>query len=154
MSIPSVSTRGHLENALALQYGWQRAEIPAACSCRKAFSVQHDLSCTKVGFPTLCHNKVRDLTASFLIEVCSNVAVEPDLQQLSGAKLSGASSNGDEGAQMDVAADGFGGKRRESDFFDIWVSTHMPPPTNILHYQPHTRSMNRRKKTPVSPTHS
>ena len=61
----------------------------------------------KAGFPTLCHNKVRDLTASLLMEVCSNMEVEPVLQQLSGEELSEASANRDDGAQMDVAADGF-----------------------------------------------
>ena len=101
--------KGLFRDTLALQYSWQPADIPADCSCGKAFSVQHALPYHKEGFSTLRHNEVRDLTASLLTEVCSNVAVEPGLQQLSGEELSGASAIGDDGAQMDVAADGFWG---------------------------------------------
>ncbi len=36
------------------------------------------------GFPTLRYNELRDMTASLLTEVCSNVATEPHLQPLSG----------------------------------------------------------------------
>ena len=45
------------------------------------------------GFPTLHHNELRDLTATLLTEVCTNVAVEPLLQQLSREELLGASAN-------------------------------------------------------------
>jgi len=37
------------------------------------------MSFPKGGLPLLCHNDVRDLTASLLTEVCSQVIVEPEL---------------------------------------------------------------------------
>ena len=41
------------------------------------------------------------------MEVCSNVVVEPELQQLSGVVLQGNIANRDNGARLDIAADGF-----------------------------------------------
>ena len=79
-------------------------------------TVGHALSCTRGGFPTLRHNEVRDLTASMLSEVCSNVSIEPALQELSGETLLGNSANRNSGARVDVAADGFWGRGRERTF--------------------------------------
>ena len=82
-------------------------KIPVDCTCGKSFAIKHALSCTSSGFPTLYHNEVRDLTASMLSEVCSNVSVKPVLQELSGDTLSGGSANRDGSAQVDIVADGF-----------------------------------------------
>ena len=60
--------------------------------------VDHALSCSRGGLPTLRHNELRDLTASLLSEVCTNLAIEPPLQELSGDELLGASANRDGGA--------------------------------------------------------
>ena len=67
----------------------------------------HALSCTRGGFPTLCHNNVQNIIASLLSEVSSNVAIEPPLQPLSGEHLRFASSNTEEDARLDIAAEGF-----------------------------------------------
>ena len=40
-------------------------------------------------------------------EVCSNVSVEPMLQPITGETFHGASANVQEGARLDIAADGF-----------------------------------------------
>ena len=53
------------------------------------------------------HNEIRDLTAQLLTEVCNDVCVEPTLQPISGESLSGASSNIQDGARLDIAANGF-----------------------------------------------
>ena len=42
------------------------------------FNVEHALSCAKGGFPSLRHNEIRDITASLLTEVCSEVCAEPE----------------------------------------------------------------------------
>ena len=48
--------------------------IPSSeCACANKFNIQHSLSCKKGGFITLRHNEVRDITASFLNEVCKDV---------------------------------------------------------------------------------
>ena len=59
------------------------------------------------GYPAVRHNEIRDLTASLLSEVCHNVSTEPHLQPLEGKSLRGASASVENGARLDVAADGF-----------------------------------------------
>ena len=78
------------------------------CVCGKSFTMEHALSCQRGGFPTSRHNNVRDLTASLLSEVCSNVSIEPAPQELSGETLHG-SVNRQKGARMDIAVNGFCG---------------------------------------------
>ena len=108
--------------------------------------MEHALSCTRGGFPTLRHNEVRDLTASMLSEVCLNVSIEPALQELRGETLSGSSSNRNCGARVDVAADGFGGHGRKRTFLDIRVLILSLPQTNRPLFQPPTDHTKRVKK--------
>ena len=63
------------------------------------------------GFPSLRHNEIRDITASLLTEVCSEVCVEPDLQPVTPDQLNGASANSQDGARFDVSANGVWGGR-------------------------------------------
>ena len=99
---------------------------PSTCSCGSHFTVEHALSCPKGGYPSIRHNEIRDLTAHLLTEVCHNVAVEPHLQPLTGETLHGASSITQDGARLDVAADGFWRNRSERAFFDVRYSTLTP----------------------------
>ena len=108
--------KGAFRDALALRYGWIPKEIPVECTCGKSFTVEHALSCTRGGFPTLRDNEVLVLTASMLSEVCLNVSIEPALQELSSETRVGSSANRNCGARVDVAADGFGGHGRERTF--------------------------------------
>ena len=70
------------QDALALRYGWPPFML-LHCACRTSFSVEHALSCPKGVLPSFQHNEVRDLTATLLTEVCSQVAAEPELQPIS-----------------------------------------------------------------------
>ena len=65
--------------------------------------------------------------SSLLMEVCSSITREPLLQQLSGAELSGASANSDDGACMDIAGNCSWGMRRERAFLDTEVSNPYAP---------------------------
>ena len=56
--------KGAFRDALALRYGWISIKVPVECACGKPFSVEHALSCSRGGFPTLRHNEIRDITAS------------------------------------------------------------------------------------------
>ncbi len=85
-------------------------------------------------YTTRC-NEIRDFTAHLMTEVCHNVAVEPHLQPLTGETLQGASSITQEGARLDVAADGFWGSRFERAF---WCLTLSPPPTGNFLCKPAT----------------
>ena len=119
--------KGAFRDALALRYGWALQNTPSTCSCGTTYSVEHALSCAKGGYPTIRHNEIRDFTAHLMTEVCHNVAVEPHLQPLTGEALRGASSITQDGARLDVAADGFWGSRFERAFFDVRVfNTYAP----------------------------
>ena len=67
------------------------------------------------------HNEMRDITATLLTEVCHGVTTEPHLQPLSGESLSHRSAITEDGAQLDVAMDGFWGGRFEKAFVDVRV---------------------------------
>ena len=108
-------------DALSLCYGWPVKNQPSHCSCGNPFSIEHSLSCKTGGYPALRHNEVRDLTASWLTEVCHGVAVEPHLQSLSGEQLSYSSAITEDRARLDVAMYGFWGGRFEKAFLDVRV---------------------------------
>ena len=67
------------------------------------------------------HNEVRDITATFLTEVCHGVTTEPHLQPLSGESLSYRSAITEDGARLDVAMYGFWVGRFEKAFVDVRV---------------------------------
>ena len=98
-------------DALALRYGWVPAHLPSKCACGNNFSVEHALSCARGGFPTIRHNEIRDLTASLLTEVCTEVCTEPDLQPVTPDLLIGATANSQDGARLDMSANGVWGGR-------------------------------------------
>ena len=59
--------------------------------------------------------------ARLVSEVCSNVAVEPHLQPVTGEEFDGASATTDDGARRDIAADGIWGGSHERTFFDVRI---------------------------------
>ena len=99
--------KGAFHDALALRYNWQPLHTLSTCGCGARFSVEHTLSCPKGGFPSIRHNEIRDLTANLLTEVCSDVCIEPELQPITGESLTGTSFNVQDGARLDIAANGF-----------------------------------------------
>ena len=62
-------------DALCLRYGWTIPNTPLSCICGTKFDVDHVLNCRRGGFTIQRHNKLRDLTASLLTDVCHNVAL-------------------------------------------------------------------------------
>ena len=96
-------------DAIALRYHWLPFACPTSCACGHSFTIEHALSCSKGGFPSLRHNEVCDLTANLLSEVCNNVVIEPHLQPLSGETLQYKTANRDDNTRLDIAANGFWG---------------------------------------------
>ena len=119
--------KGSFRDALCLRYGWKPSNLPSQCICGTSFSSEHALSCPHGGFPSIRHDDIRDLTAKLLTEVCSNVAVEPTLQPLTGERLAHLTSNTEDGARLDVRAQGFWGDRHQSAFFDVRVFNPLAP---------------------------
>ena len=54
-------------------------------------------------------------------EVCHNLGMEHPLQPITGEHLFHRTANREDGAQLDVAADGFWGNDRQRTFFDIRI---------------------------------
>ena len=80
----------------------------------------HSLSCKKGGFVTQRHNELRDITADLLAEVCPDVCVEPQLQELSGETLSFRTSNISAEARLDISARSVWSRNQRA-FFDVRV---------------------------------
>ena len=119
--------KGAFHDALALRYDWQPSSCPSNCACGTKFTVDHALSCPKGGFPSIRHNEIRDLTANLLTEICHDVCIEPDLQPITGEVLTCITSNTQDGARLDIAANGFWGGRFERAYFDVRVfNPHAP----------------------------
>jgi len=93
-------------NALALRYDWSPFRTFSLCACGSSVSVKHTLSCLKVRLPSLRHIDIRELTASLLPEVCSQVIVEPELQPVSNPDEY-STLNTQDGAHLDVAMNDF-----------------------------------------------
>ena len=95
-------------------------------------SVEHALSCLKGGLPIARHNEVRDTIAGWMSEVCNNTTIEPTLQLISGETLSHASAISEDGACLNIAADGFWGSSYERAFFrHLCVQSACSPIVNM-----------------------
>lgn len=84
------------------------------------------------------HNKIRDITANWIYEVCHNVKKEPALQPLTGDTIILQTANRQDNARADIRVRGFGGQQQCA-FFDITVfhpnAQKLPPqqhPSNLL----------------------
>ena len=113
--------KSDFRDALCLRYGWQLTNLPSKCACGASFSVEHALCCSMGGFPTIRHNEIRDFTANAMSETCHDVCIEPPLQALTTEPLPHATSNRDDGARLDIRAQGFWGDRHRRAFFDVRV---------------------------------
>ena len=61
------------------------------------------------------------------IEVCPNVCVEPTLHPLTGESFTLRSTNTVEGARLDIKAQSFWDKSKQSTFFDVRIfNSHAP----------------------------
>ena len=113
--------KGAFRDALCLRYGWDPPYLPDSCTCGASFSIDHALNCPCGGFPSLCHNELRDITASLMREVRKNVTIEPVLQPLSSETLHPRSAIRENDARSDVRAEGFWSCRQQQAYFDIKV---------------------------------
>ena len=125
--------KGAFRDALCLRYGWRPPLLPSQCVCDKTFSVEHALSCPHGGFPTIRHNEIRDITAHLMSDVCHNVGIEPPLQHITSETMSYRTANVEEGARLDIKAQGFWGNDRQCAFFDVRVFN---PLAHTYHFLP------------------
>ena len=118
-------------DAFCLRYGWTPERLPSHCPCGEVFSVAHAFSCPKGALPSTRHNRVRDITAQLLTNVCPNVGTEPTLQPLSGESFPLKSTDVEEGARLDVQAHNFWDNSKGSAYFNVRVfNVHAPMNSN------------------------
>ena len=106
-------------DAIKLRHDWPVDDILSTCVCGDAFTVDHAMLCKRGGFVTQRHNELRDLEAELLNMVCTDVEIEPVLQDISGEQL-GRGSNRAPDARLDIHARGFWENQRSA-FFDVRV---------------------------------
>ena len=105
-------------DSVCLRYGWLIPNTPSFCQCGKANNIDHVLNCKSGGYVIMRHNRVRDLEASLMKEVCHNVQIEPLLLPIeSDGHRSG---NVAEKARLDVTGVGVWGAY-EKTFLDIRI---------------------------------
>ena len=64
-------------------------------------STSNMLSCKKGDFISFCHNHLRNITVTLLKEICKDIRVEPQLQELTGEILHPSTITGNE-AKLDI----------------------------------------------------
>ena len=106
-------------DSVKLRYYWPVEDIPSTRACGETFTIDQSMICKLGGFITQRHNELRDLEAEFLSMVCSDVEIEPVLQDISGEHLN-RGSNKAQDARLDIHARGFW-ERHRSAFFDVRV---------------------------------
>ena len=74
-------------DAIKLRYAWKFNDIPTVCVCGDLFDADHALICMRGGYIMQRHNEIRDLEAEILQAVCTDVEVEPVLQEVTGEVL-------------------------------------------------------------------
>ena len=106
------------KDGIHLRYGWQIPGIPAYCVCGTKNTIDHTLTCKLGGHLIFRHNRVRDVNAEFLREVCTDVKTEPELLPISESRnLKGKIA---EGARLDIAARGLYGPLQKT-MFDVRI---------------------------------
>ena len=113
-------TKREYWDAIHLRYNWPLPRLPSSCACGARFDVSHALLCKKGGFITQRHNELRDLTGDLLSEVCNDVCVEPQLNELTGETLAYRTANSANEARLDISARGVW-TRQQRAFFDVRV---------------------------------
>lgn len=103
---------------------------------------QQRLAIVKGGYPSIRHNKLRDLTVRLLTETCSGIAIEPTLQPVSSERLRGASANMQDGVYLDIVA------RMARAFFDVRVFNPFVPSNSVQHLN-HQLSARELEKAPL-----
>jgi len=106
-------------DVIKLRYDWEIMNTPMLCACGVQFNVDHAMVCQRGGFIIQRHNELRNLEAEMLRMVCSDVEVEPALQEVTGETLNHCANKAPY-TRLDIHARVFWEKQRSA-FFDVWV---------------------------------
>ena len=113
--------KSEFEDGLHLRYGWEPPNTPHTCPCGQLFTLTQSLHCPKGGYTHLRHNENRDTFATLLDEECHDVEMKPKLQSLEGESFHNKTTTNEDGARLDVTANGLWGGRFSRTFFDVKI---------------------------------
>ena len=74
------------------------------------------LFCPKGGLPSIQNNEIRDLITILFIELCFQVATEPEFQPVSQEDFSLSTTNVQDGTRLEIIINRFWGKVRVCNF--------------------------------------
>ena len=114
--------------------------------CDKTFNVEHALSCPYGGFPSIRNNKIRDITAHLMSDVYHNVGTEPVLQPVTDERLTHRTANIEDGACLDIKADGFWEMMDSLHFLMCGFSIPLHTPTVTSPWQRATEEMSKKRE--------
>ena len=97
------------------------SRLPSTCACGSSHTTEHAPSWLKGRFPSITHNEIWDLTTHLMTEICNDVHIEPDLQPLTGEHFDNAKAITQDGAHVDISANGFWEGRYEKTFYDLQI---------------------------------
>ena len=107
-------------DSIKLRYGWKIADIPNVCVCGEKNDIDHTLICKTGGHIIFRHNRIRDLNANFLRQVCHNVITEPELIPLESDGFQTLQGNRADKARLDISAVGLWGPFQKT-MFDVRI---------------------------------
>ena len=99
-----VLNKQEFRDSLCLRYGWKIPNTPQYCSCGEKNSVNHALTCMVGGYVCMRHNRIRDMEASILKDVCKDVRIEPELLPIGDIPVN--CTNKSDKARLDFSAVG------------------------------------------------
>ena len=107
------------KDSVCLRYGWNIPNTPSYCQCKAENNINHTLNCKLGGYVAMRHNRVRDVEAALMKEVCHDVRIEPELLPIA---TDGPARRGNtaEKARLDVSGIGVWGAY-EKTFLDIRI---------------------------------
>ena len=107
------------------------------------------LSCLTGGFPSLCHNEIRDTLGALVSKVTSASSIEPVLQPLTGEVFNRKTTATDPEARLDIYARRFWSQSEDA-FFDVRVVNPKAPSYGHLTPAACYRRAEREKKESIS----
>ena len=129
------------KDSIYMRYGWDIPNTPNFCHCKKKNDVDHALVCKYGRYVIHRHDRVRDLEAEIMREVCLDVKIEPPLLPIANQELNG---NIAEKARLDVSGIGVWAPQ-ERTFIDVRIF-HPNAPSHVNKDIPKLYATNEKEK--------
>ena len=133
-----------MQYVFARVFCWMVYQV-TVCVCGHELTTSHALSCPSGGYPTACHNEVRDVIADAMRSVCRDVETEPELLPFDNEDLAGRTTSRSLDARVDLRLPGFW-TRQQRAYFDIRVTHTEAGLMSVKEARKHLETHEREKK--------